>query len=109
MNKKMQHSLDFLTQIQAFPSQLNPHQTEELPYMEEKNKRNDISPWLKERLRAFWRMKYHPQLLNNEDRALFYLMKDLESLPELTLDEVDMLFTLQKKFNCLPYVTLEEI
>lgn len=39
-------------------------------------------------------MKYHPQLMNLEDRALFYAMKDLESLPELKLEEEDMLFAL---------------
>lgn len=32
----------------------------ELAEMEEKYKRNDISFSLKERLKAYWRMKYHP-------------------------------------------------
>jgi|FrelakmetLWP11LW_1041352.scaffolds.fasta_scaffold352553_1 hypothetical protein len=54
--------------------------------MEQKNKNKNIIPALKDRLKAFWRMKYHPQLLNLEDRSLFYAMKDLESLPELSVD-----------------------
>ena len=73
--------------------------------MEEKNKRKDISPFLRGRLKAFWRMRYHPQLLNLEDRALFYAMKDLESLPSLNDEQTDMFFALQKRFNCLPYIT----
>jgi len=73
--------------------------------METKNKDNDIIPPLKNRLKAFWRMKYHPQLMDLEDRALFYAMKDLESLPELSVDQEDMLFALQKKFNCLPWIS----
>lgn len=39
-------------------------------------------------------MRYHPQLLNLEDRALFYAMKDLESLPELADEQEDLLFAL---------------
>lgn len=54
--------------------------------MEAANKRNDIKPLVKNRLKAFWFMRYHPQLMNLEDRALFYTMKDLESLPALTED-----------------------
>ena len=51
--------------------------------MEDKQKSKDISRPLKDRLKAFWKMKYHPQLLNLEDRAFFYAMKDLEALPDL--------------------------
>lgn len=86
LNNKMEQSLDFLLQLQALPSQLNPPNETELGQMEDKNKRNDISSPVKNRLKAFWRMKYHPQLMNLEDRALFYLMKDLESMPALTDD-----------------------
>lgn len=46
-------------------------------------KAKNIEPWMKERLKAFWRMKYHAQLMTDEERALFYLMKELESLAEL--------------------------
>lgn len=77
--------------------------------MEQKNKNKNIIPALKDRLKAFWRMKYHPQLLNLEDRSLFYAMKDLESLPELSVDQEDMLFALQKKFNCLPWITPQQM
>ena len=76
--------------------------------MEAENKQKEILPVVKERLKAFWRMKYHPQLMNLEDRALFYAMKDLESLPNLSNEQENMLFALQKKFNCLPYITLEQ-
>jgi len=54
-------------------------------------------------------MKYHPQLMNLEDRALFYHMKDLESLlPNLTPEQENMLFALYKKFNCLSFLTPEQ-
>jgi len=45
--------------------------------------------------------------MTEEDRALFYLMKELESLSELLTEQVDMLFALQGYFKCLPYITLE--
>lgn len=53
-----------------------------------------MEPWMKDRLKSFWRMKYHAQLMTNEDQALFYLMKELESLGELQTEQVDMLFAL---------------
>ena len=58
-------------------------------------------------------MRYHPQLMDLPDRALFYSMKDLESLPLLTAEEKEMLFELHKKFNCLdlcdiPGLNIEE-
>ena len=77
--------------------------------MEEQYKNKSITPEIKDRLKAFWRMKYHPQLMNLENRALFYAMKDLESLPELSNEQEDMLFALQKRFNCLPYITMQQI
>ena len=76
--------------------------------MEARYKAKNISPMMKERLKAFWRMRYHPQLMNLEDRALFNMMKDLESLPNLNEEREDILFALQKKFNCLPYITMEQ-
>lgn len=53
-------------------------------------------------------MRYHPQLMDLEDRALFYLMKDTEATPELDHDGQEMLFALQKRFNCLPFITPRE-
>ena len=58
------------------------------------DKRKELSPPHKERLKAFWRMRYHPQLLDLENRALFYLMKDLESYPELDSAQEEQLFAL---------------
>ena len=54
-------------------------------------------------------MKYHAQLMTEEDRALFYLMKELESLGDFQMEQVDMLFALQRHFNCLPYITLDQL
>lgn len=108
-NDRMQRHYDFLTQLQNMPSCLNPLQEDELVEMEERNKNKDISKPMQNRLKAFWRMKYHPVLMNLEDRALFYAMKDLEALPELQPQEEDMLFALQKRFNCLPYITPEQL
>ena len=65
-------------------------------------KNRTIEPYMKERLKSFWKMKYHPVTMNSEERALFYLMKELESLPELQTEQVDMLFAMQRYFNCLP-------
>ena len=53
-------------------------------------------------------MRYHPQLFDVEELAHFYMMKDLESLNNLTDDHEDILFALQKKFNCLPYINPEQ-
>ena len=60
-------------------------------------------------MKAFWRMKYHPQLLNLENKALLYLLKDIDSLPELSIEQEDMRFALQKHFNCVPYINTEQL
>ena len=83
MTPKMHESLNHLSKKQMLPSALNPGHEDEITEMEAVNKNGNISPVYKERLKAFWRMKYHPQLMDLENRALFYYMKDLESLPEL--------------------------
>ena len=43
--------------------------------------------------------------MNQEDRALFYIMKDLETTLKHNPRQEAMLFALQRKFNCLPYIT----
>jgi len=35
-------------------------QEEELEEMVKQYKNKTIEPWMKDRLKAFWRMKYHP-------------------------------------------------
>lgn len=47
--------------------------------------------------------------MTDEERAMFNLMKELESLSELQSEQVDMLFALQGFFKCLPYITLEQL
>ena len=90
----MEKQLEFLTELSTMPSQLNTLQEQELNEMEEEYKNKNMEPWMKDRLKSFWRMKYHAQLMTNEDQALFYLMKELESLGELQTEQVDMLFAL---------------
>ena len=105
----MEKQLEFLTELSTMPSQLNTLQEQELSEMEDQYKSKNIEPWMKDRLKSFWRMKYHAQLMTTEDQALFYLMKELESLGELQTEQVDMLFALQRFFNCLPYITLDQL
>ena len=39
---------------------------------------------------------------------MFYAMRDLESLSEISEEQVDLLHALRRKFNCLPYITNEQ-
>ena len=55
----MEKQLEFLTELSSQPSQLNELQEQELGEMEQQYKSKQIEPWLKDRLKAFWRMKYH--------------------------------------------------
>lgn len=86
MTPDMKLSLKEMCDKRYFPSQLLPNQEEELAEMEASNANGSITPVCKDRLKAFWRMKYHPQLMDLENRALFYMMKDNESLPKLDKD-----------------------
>ena len=56
----MESQKEYYSRLQEHPSQLNPDQELEIAEMEERNKYGNIAPTLKERLRAFQRMKYHP-------------------------------------------------
>ena len=80
----MESTKKYYEELQQMPSPLSRPLESELKDMEDKNKQRALTPKIKNRLKDFWRMRYHPQLLNPEDRALFYEMKDLESLPELS-------------------------
>lgn len=96
--------------LQAMPSILNKWQEEEFDKLGEYKKMNIILQPEKDRLQAFKKLRYHPQLqAQPENRALIYLMKDLEAEHELNHKDEDILFALQKWFNCLPYITEQEI
>ena len=68
-----------------------------------------ILPQEKDRLKALQKLRYQPQLMSiPEDRALQYLMKDLEYRGEihpLPPRDEDVLLALQKKFGVLPYLS----